>query len=72
MTKHEYADTGVRPYLDLASHVILYMCNHCKKTIMLEKWQLKKMPKTMAKCSKGINSSFIEWLTGSYNCLGGE
>jgi len=47
----------------------LCKCKYCGEVMGLDLWQLREMPKEMAKCEKGERISILEFLSGSINCL---
>ncbi len=55
----------------------VWKCRNCLMTIMLEEWQLKRMPRSIAKCyalsiikpTAVERMSLWERVTGSVNCL---
>ena len=44
-------------------------CVFCGKISGLDDWQIRDMPKEMARCDTGVKSTWGEFLSRSYNCL---
>lgn len=66
--KHSFANsTNPEP---LAPNWLGRKCFYCNKISGLDDWQIRDMPKDMAKCSVSKKrSSLWEYITGCYDCL---
>jgi len=74
MRKHEYVLVGEAVLTvvegDTAFTFFKFQCLHCGHVTLLDSWQLKEMPRSMAKCpTSPVRSTLREWLSGAYNCL---